>query len=132
MTAELVARYRDKRLAGEDRKGKEGEPIPRAANAVRLELALLGHLFTVALKEWGLGLPYNPVLNVRRPAPGPSRNRRLDVAEEATLFKAVDKHSNPMFSWIVRVTVETGMRSSEITTLRRNQVVAVKLFRTNQ
>lgn len=32
VTAELVAQYRDKRLAGEDRKGKEGEPIPRAAS----------------------------------------------------------------------------------------------------
>ena len=122
VTAELVAQYRDKRLAGEDRKGKEGEPIPRAGNTVRLELALLGHLFTVALKEWGLGLPYNPVLNVRRPAPGPGRNRRLDAAEEAKLFAAVDKHSNPMLSWIVRVAIETGMRSSEITTLRRSQV----------
>jgi integrase len=122
VTAELVANYRDKRLAGEDRKGNDGEPIPRAANTVRLELALLGHLFTVALKEWGLGLGYNPVLNVRRPAPGPGRNRRLDSAEEAKLFAAVDRHSNPMLSWIVRVAIETGMRSSEITTLRRSQV----------
>jgi integrase len=122
VTAELVAQYRDKRLAGEDRKGKEGEPIPRAGNTVRLELALLGHLFTVALKEWGLGLLYNPVLNVRRPAPGPGRNRRLDAAEEAKLFAAVDKHSNPMLRWIVRIAIETGMRSSEITTLRRSQV----------
>lgn len=122
VTAEMVAQYRDRRLAGEGRKGQDGELIPRAANTVRLELALLGHLFTVALKEWGLGLPYNPVLNVRRPAPGPGRTRRLDKAEEAKLFKAVDKHSNPMLSWIVRVAVETGMRSSEITTLKRNQV----------
>lgn len=122
VTAELVAQYRNKRLAGEDRKGKEGEPIPRAGNTVRLELALLGHLFTVALKEWGLGLPYNPVLNVRRPAPGPGRNRRLDAAEEAKLFAAVDKHSNPMLNWIVRVAIETGLRSSEITTFRRSQV----------
>lgn len=122
VTAELVAQYRDKRLAGEDREGKEGEPIPRAANTVRLELALLGHLFTVALKEWGLGLPYNPVLNVRRPAPGPGRNRRLDAVEEAKLFAEVDKHSNPMLRWIVRIAIETGMRSSEIATLRRSQV----------
>lgn len=122
VTAELVAQYRDKRLAGEDRKGKDGGPIPRAANTVRLELALLGHLFTIAVKEWGLGLPFNPVLNVRRPAPGPGRNRRLDATEEAKLFAAVDKHSNPMLRWIVRIAIETGMRSSEITTLRRSQV----------
>lgn len=122
VTAELVAQYRDKRLAGEDRKGKDGEPVPRAANTVRIELALLGHLFTTAIKEWGLGLGYNPVLNVRRPAPGPGRNRRLDADEESRLFAAVDKHSNPMLRWIVRIAVETGMRSSEIVTLRRSQV----------
>jgi integrase len=122
VTAELVAQYRDKRLAGEDRKDEQGKPIPRAANTVRLELALLGHLFTVAVKEWGLGLAYNPVLNVRRPAPGPGRNRRLDANEEAKLLAAVDRHSNPMLGWIVRIAIETGMRSSEIVTLRRNQV----------
>lgn len=125
VTAELVAQYRDKRLAGEDRKSKDGEPIPRAGNTVRLELALLGHLFTVALKEWGLGLPYNPVLNVRRPAPGPGRNRRLDAAEEAKLFKAVDKHSNPMLSWIVRVSGHKSMQMlKRYTHLRAEDLVA--------
>lgn len=122
ITPELVAEYRDKRLAGEDRKTGGGKPIPRAANTVRLELALLGHLFTVAVKEWGLGLAYNPVLNVRRPAPGVGRNRRLAADEEKQLLAAVDAHSNPMLRWIVRIALETGMRSSEITTLRRNQV----------
>ncbi|PKO58830.1 MAG: integrase, partial [Betaproteobacteria bacterium HGW-Betaproteobacteria-17] len=38
------------------------------------------------------------------------------------LLAAVDKHSNPMLRWIVRIAVETGMRSSEIATLRRSQV----------
>ena len=65
---DLIAEYRDTRLAGEDRL-KGGKPQPRAGNTVRLELALLGHLFTIAVKEWGLGLAFNPVLNIRRPAP---------------------------------------------------------------
>lgn len=122
ITPELVAEYRDKRLTGEGRKDDDGRPIPRAANTVRLELALLGHLFTVAVKEWGLGLAYNPVLNVRRPSPGAGRNRRLSTDEEKQLLAAVDAHSNPMLRWIVRIALETGMRSSEITTLRRSQV----------
>lgn len=124
LTPELIAQYRDMRLAGEDRKDKEGrpKPQPRAANTVRLDLALLGHMFTVAIKEWGLGLPFNPVLNIRRPSPGPGRNRRLSVEEEKRLLEAVDKHSNPMLRWIVRIALETGMRSSEIVTLRRSQV----------
>lgn len=121
ITPDLIAQYRDTRLAGEDRM-KNGQPQPRAANTVRLELALLGHMFTIAVKEWGIGLTYNPVLNIRRPAPGPGRNRRLTPDEETRLLAAVDQHSNPMLGWIVRIAIETGMRSSEITTLRRSQV----------
>jgi integrase len=121
ITPELVAAYRDKRLAGEDRP-KDAKPQPRAANTVRLELALLGHLFTIAIKEWGVGLATNPVLNIRRPAPAPGRNRRLSATEETRLLAAVDSHSNPMLRWIVRIAIETGMRSSEISTLRQAQV----------
>jgi integrase len=121
ISPEMVAMYRDRRLAGEDRP-KNGKPQPRAANTVRLELALLGHLFTIAIKEWGVGLAVNPVLNVRRPSPAAGRNRRLSAAEEKALFAAVDKHSNPMLRWIVRIAIDTGMRSSEISTLQRSQV----------
>jgi len=122
LTPEIVAQYRDIRLSGEDRKDKAGKPQPRATNTVRLDLALLGHLFSIAIKEWGVGLPYNPVLNIRRPAPGPGRNRRLADGEETKLLAAVDGHSNPMLKWIVRIALETGMRSSEIVSLCRSQV----------
>lgn len=125
ITPELIGNYRDRRLAGEDRL-KDGKPQPRAANTVRLELALLGHLFTIAIKEWGLGLPSNPVLSIRRPAPGPGRNRRISESEEVRLMALVDAHSNPMLRWIVRTAIETGMRSSEIATLRLSQVDLVK------
>lgn len=77
---------------------------------MRLGLALLGHLYTVAIKEWGVGLPSNPVKNIRRPAPGPGRNRRLTPDEEFSILAAVDEHSNPMLGWIVRIALETGMR----------------------
>jgi integrase len=87
-----------------------------------LELALLGPLFTIAIKEWGIGLVVNPVMSIRRPAPGPGRNRRLTEDEEKRLLAAVDAHSNPMLRWIVRVALTTGMRASEILTLRRSQV----------
>jgi hypothetical protein len=41
LTPDIVANYRDQRL-------QEG----LSASTVRLELALLSHLFTVAIKEW--------------------------------------------------------------------------------
>ena len=111
VTPDLVATYRDKRLeAG------------MANNTVRLELALLSHLFTVAIQEWGIGLAYNPVANIRKPSAGAGRNRRLTKDEETRLLAASDKHSNPMFGWLVRLALETGMRSNELVTLTRNQV----------
>jgi integrase len=122
LNPEVIAHFRDMRLAGEDRKDENGKPVPRANNTVRLELALLGHLFTIAIKEWGIGLVVNPVMSIRRPAPGPGRNRRLTEDEEKRLLAAVDAHSNPMLRWIVRVALTTGMRASEILTLHRPQV----------
>jgi integrase len=122
LTPEIIASFRDMRLVGEDRKDLKGNPRPRTNNTVRLDLALLGHMFTIAIREWGVNLPSNPVLNIRKPAPGPGRNRRLAADEESRLLSAVDKHSNPMLGWIVRIALETGMRFSEIVSLRRMQV----------
>jgi integrase len=111
VTADVVAKFRDARLEA----GKSN-------NTVRLELAFLGHLFTIAIKEWRLGLTYNPVHNIRKPSPGAGRDRRLLGDEEQRLRQAVSEHSNPMIRWIFEVAVETGMRSSEITSLRRSQI----------
>jgi integrase len=111
VTPDLVGRYRDDRLA----QGK-------ANNTVRLELALLWHLFSVAIKEWHIGLVYNPLANIREPRPGEGRNRRLSGREQTLLLAAVDKHTNPMLGWIVRLAIETGMRQSEILGLRRSQI----------
>ncbi|HGP0242040.1 TPA: site-specific integrase [Pseudomonas aeruginosa] len=125
LSAEVIADYRDKRLSTFTTRGQ-----PTSNNTVRLELALLSHLFTVAIQEWGLGLTFNPVLNIRKPSPGEGRDRRLTADEERKLIAAVKKHSNPMLNWIVRIALETGMRSSEITTLRCGQVdVARRIVR---
>src|SRR5690606_28157696 len=76
--------------------------LPTSNNTVRLELALLSHLFTVAIQEWALGLTFNPVLNIRKPSPGDGRDRRLSADAEKRLLAAVNNHSNPMLGWIVR------------------------------
>jgi integrase len=111
ITPDLVAEYRDERLEA----GK-------SASTVRLELSLLSHLFTIAIKEWRVGLFYNPVANIRKPAPAKGRDRRLSADEEKALFKACDKHSNPMLGWIARIALYTGMRAGEIKSLTRRQV----------
>jgi hypothetical protein len=57
------ARYRGQRLS-----------MGRAANTVRLEIALVGQLFEIARKEWGMEGLMNPLKNIRKP--GGSAPRR--------------------------------------------------------
>jgi integrase len=115
ITPDLVAKYRDDRLA-----------LGKSNNTVRLELALLSHLFTVAIKEWRMGLVYNPVAAVRKPSAGTGRNRRLLPEEERTLLTACDEASNPMLGWMVRLAISTGMRAGEIQSMCRGQVDLTK------
>lgn len=103
-TADLVAQYRDNRLH------KDG----RAPNTVRVELALLSHLFETAIREWRVGLAANPVRAIRWPSPGSGRDRRLTPREERLLLEACDAYSNPMLGWMVRLAIATGMRAGEI------------------
>lgn len=121
LSTDVIADYRDARLAEKTRRG-----TLTSNNSVRLELALLSHLFTVAIQEWRIGLPFNPVSNIRKPSPGAGRDRRLSSEEELRLLEAVNSHSNPMLGWIVRIAVETSMRSSEINGLRCEQVDLTK------
>lgn len=111
LSPDVIATYRDGRLS-------EG----KSADTVRIELALLSHLFTTAIRKWRVGLVYNPVLNVRKPPSGAGRNRHLTADEEQRLVASCAQHSNPMLSWLVRVALHTGMRVGEIQTLRRDQV----------
>ena len=124
ISVNLVARYRDQRLATVNQRVSKatGKATLLRPATVRLELALLGHVFTTAIKEWRIGLVQNPVHNIRKPSAGEGRDRRLSGDEETRVLAAVDAYSNPMLGWIVRIALETGMRSSEITGLRVCQV----------
>lgn len=119
---DIVAKYRDSRLAD----GK-------SASTVRLELALLGHLYTVAIKEWRFGVIYNPVASIRRPKPDAGRNRRLAWGEVRKVFKSCDMHSNPILAWAVRIALYTAMRQGEILSLTRDQVdLSRRIVRLNE
>lgn len=128
ISPDLIARYRDERLAtprtvrdGQKRIQKPGAGT-LSPNTVRLELALMSHLYTTAIREWQLGLVRNPVANVRKPSPGDGRDRRLSEDEERELRAKINAHSNPMLGWIFTIAIETGMRSGEIAGLHLNQV----------
>lgn len=104
-----VAEYRDERLK------------TVTANTVRIELALLSHLFTIALKEWGLPVD-NPVRAIRLPKLPKGRERRLNGDEEARLLAACKRSRSPWLEPIVRFAIETAMRQSEILGLRWEDV----------
>jgi integrase len=101
------AKYRDKRLA-------EG----KATNTVRLELALVGHLFEIARKEWGLESLVNPLKNIRKPSGSRERDRRLKPGEYELLTKALDESVNPWVRPAFDLAIETSLRQAMLFELR--------------
>jgi hypothetical protein len=104
INVDLVARYRDERLATLSQRVSRstGKAAALSPATVRSELALLGHVFTTAIREWRIGLVQNPVANVRKPVAGAGRDRRLDASEEARLRKAIESYSWPSANWFER------------------------------
>ena len=92
---------------------KDMEAEKKSPNTIRLHLALLSHLFTVARKEWGMENLSNPVELVRKPRLPQGRDRRLIGDEETRLLNACSK-MNPEIAAVVRIAIETAMRQSEI------------------
>ena len=120
LNAEIVAQFRDTRLAGDP--DKNGKLRPRSNNTVRLNWRCWATCLPSRSRNGALAALQS---GVQHPPPGhfgSGRNRRLTPEEQNRLLQAVDKHSNPMFGWIVRIAVQTGMRLSEIATLRIRQV----------
>lgn len=87
-----------------------------APNTVRLYLALVSHLYTVARKEWGYEGLLNPLEDVAKPSTaGTARDRRLRAGELDALLLA---DGAPLWlPAIITLAVETAMRRSEIASL---------------
>ena len=100
-----IARYRDERL-------RKVTP-----STVKRDLVLLGHVFEVARKEWGIHV-HNPVRDIRLPADNRPRDRRLQDGEEARLLTACEQARNPWLLPIVQLALETAMRQGELIRLR--------------
>ena len=86
-------------------------------NTVRLDLALLSHLFNVARAEWGMASLANPVEMVRKPRLPAGRDRRLVGDELQRLLTAAQSYGGeigPLITWAI----ETAMRRGEIAAMR--------------
>ncbi len=90
-----------------------------ASNTIRLELAIISHLFEIARKEWGMAGIVNPVQEIRLPTKPQGRDRRLLPGE---LEKIIAASGSPFLPDIVRLALETGMRQAEIAGMTWNMV----------
>jgi len=83
----------------------------------RRELVILRHVFEVAIKEWNVPLPGNPVRTIKVPKDSEARDRRLEQGELEKLLGAI----GPRTAWYLRpfiiLAIETGMRRGELVSL---------------
>ena len=109
ITPSVVAIFRDQRMR------------KVSAYAVRLELALLSHLFIKALKEWELPIE-NPVKAIDRPKVPKGRIIFLKEDQAVRLLEECRASRNKMLYPYVLILLHTAMRPSEAAGLRWSQV----------
>lgn len=105
------ARFRDDRR-------KEG----KAESTIRLDLALVSHVFEVARKEWGMEALPNPVKSIALPGQSRKRDRRLREGEENRILAELRKSRNKYAAPMMQFAIETAMRQSEILSLTWDSV----------
>jgi len=89
------------------------------ANTIRLHLAVLSHLFTIAKSEWGFEQLENPVINLKRPKLPKTRSTRITDQDITLLIKNTESKLLP---YLIRLALLTGMRRSELIKLHWTDV----------
>jgi integrase len=102
-----LAKYRDERLT----QGK-------ATNTVRIELALLGHLYSTCRKDWGMEGLVNPASNLRKPSVSAARDRRLRPGEFERIRAALAESGNGYAAAAFELAIETALRQGMLFHLR--------------
>ena len=116
ITPAFLAEQRDALLNEQTVRGSA-----RAPATVNRYMAVLSHLFTVAVKEWGW-LEHNPMLKVSKLKEPRGRVRFLSDEERARLLLACDKSTNSYLYTVVVLCLSTGARKMEIMSLTWDQV----------
>jgi len=91
-------------------------------NTIRLDLALVSHVFEVARKDWGMEVLSNPVKAIRKPKLPQGRDRRLMPGEEAWLLAYCDAGGHVLLKVFIVLAIETAMRRGEIADLNWQDV----------
>lgn len=113
ITGPDVAEWRNARLASV------------SPSTVNRELCLISTVFTHAMKEWRLGLTFNPCSLVTKPRKPRPRTQRVSLTERKKIIAELgwDGKSQPASSaqWVAfafYLALETAMRKGEILSLR--------------
>ena len=105
LTSAKLAEFRDRRM-------NDG------IRAAQYDLILIKHCIKIARLEWGVPMPHNPVDAIRIPNGINRRERRLRGGEYDALMQAAKSCRNTLIWPMVDFAIETGMRRSEILSLR--------------
>lgn len=99
-------------------KGPRGKPL--GPNTLRLYFAALSSVYKHFIfgKQWQF-LP-NPLSNIKRPAPGPARTRRLVDNEEDRIVEALAEYG-PAYTLTFMLLISTTMRMGELFALTWEQ-----------
>ena len=92
-------------------KWKETALKTLSGGSVNRKLDVISSMYTTFKREWGYPVE-NPVLHIRRPKKAEPRDRRLSNAEIDKLLKG--NRTSPIMKSIIEISLETGMRLSEI------------------
>lgn len=111
----IVAEERDKLAQG---KTLRGDRTPATVNRY---LAIISHLFTVSVKEWGWSHE-NPVLKVTRLREPRGRVRFLSDDERTRLLEVCKKSDSAYLYTVVVLALSTGARRMEILGLKWQDV----------
>ena len=116
VTPALIAQYRDKLAKTPSQRGES-----RSNATVNRYLAVISHLFTMAIKEWGW-VEDNPLRKVTKPKESRGRVRFLSDEERARLLVECKKSESQYLYIAVVLALSTGGRRMEILGLSWNDV----------
>lgn len=110
ITGPIVSRWRNERL------------LEVSGSTVCRDMTLLSHVFSVAMREWDINIPINPMTLVRKPSAGRPRDRILNELERKALIESCGHCRNPWVQPVVIFALETAARRGEILALKWSDV----------
>ena len=92
-------------------------------SSIKLEFAIISHMYFVARAEWGFDGLENPIRYLRMPKLPKGRTRRVSDEELELVTQHTDSFDLP---YILKIAIETGMRRGEIAKLTWKDVDMTK------